>query len=172
MNTQNHPHAEVLSTGIPGLDTSLCGGLTANRIYLLEGEPGAGKNTTGMQFLLKGARCGESDFYITPVETAVEWCGNDEAHSGLLEDIHSHEVLPPENLPPPEAQCTMFHPSEVEMGTATQTMLRVIDERKPSRVVLDSLSGLQLLTGKQFFSSRDCTVLLLDDRTSAVGDRA
>lgn len=54
-------------------------------------------------------------------------------------------MLPSENLLKPEAQYTMFHPSEVEMGTTTQMILAAIEERKPSRVVLDSLSELQLL---------------------------
>jgi circadian clock protein KaiC len=179
MNIKNLSPADVLSTGITGLDNILCGGLTANRIYLLEGEPGTGKTTTGMQFLLEGARRGESVVYITLAETAVELRAICESHGWALDDIYIHEVLPPENLLSPEAQYTLFHPSEVEMGTTTQTMLRAIEERKPSRVVLDSLSELQLLADsplryrrqvlalKQFFSSRDCTVLLLDDRTAA-----
>jgi hypothetical protein len=55
----------------------------------------------------------------------------------------------------------------------------VIEERKPTRVVIDSLSELQLLADsplryrrqvlalKQFFASRSCTVMMLDDRTAA-----
>jgi circadian clock protein KaiC len=179
MTIKNHSPADVLSTGIKGLDNILCGGLTANRIYLLEGEPGTGKTTTGMQFLLEGARRGESVVYITLAETALELRAISESHGWALDGIYIHEVLPPEDLLSSEAQYTMFHPSEVEMGTTTQTMLRAIEERKPSRVVLDSLSELQLLADnplryrrqvlalKQFFSSRDCTVLLLDDRTAA-----
>ncbi len=172
----------LLSSGIPGLDNILGGGLTAERIYLLEGEPGTGKTTTGLQFLAEGARQGETVVYITLAETAAELRSVALSHGWDLDGIHIHEVLPSENLLQPEAQYTMFHASEVEMGTTMQLILSVIEERKPSRVVIDSLSELQLLADnplryrrqvlslKQFFASRSCTVILLDDRTAAGSD--
>lgn len=179
MKIQNNSSEIFLSTGIPGLDDILGGGLTKDRIYLIEGEPGTGKTTTGLQFLLEGARQGESVVYITLAETAAELESVAGSHGWPVDDIHIREVLPSENLLQPEAQYTMFHPSEVEMGTTTQLILSVIDERKPKRVVIDSLSELQLLADtplryrrqvlamKQFFASRSCTVMLLDDRTAA-----
>lgn len=179
MKIQNNSSDIYLSTGIPGLDNILGGGLTKDRIYLIEGEPGTGKTTTGLQFLVEGAKKGESVVYITLAETAAELESVAESHGWPMHNIHIREVLPSENLLQPEAQYTMFHPSEVEMGTTTQLILSVIDERKPTRVVIDSLSELQLLADtplryrrqvlalKQFFASRSCTVMLLDDRTAA-----
>ena len=120
--------------------------------------------------------------YITLAETAAELRSVALSHGWDLDGIHIHEVLPSENLLQPEAQYTMFHASEVEMGTTMQLILSVIEERKPSRVVIDSLSELQLLADnplryrrqvlslKQFFASRSCTVILLDDRTAAGSD--
>ncbi len=179
MQNQITAASRFLSTGIKGLDVILGGGLVADRIYLVEGEPGTGKTTTGLQFLFEGVKKGESVVYITLAETAAELRGVAASHGWTLEGIHIQEVLPSENLLSPEAQYTMFHPSEVEMGSTTQKILSVIDERKPTRVVLDSLSELQLLADtplryrrqvlalKQFFASRSCTVMLLDDRTAA-----
>ncbi|HYW56078.1 MAG TPA: ATPase domain-containing protein [Polaromonas sp.] len=179
MNIQTNARQAVLSTGIAGLDNILGGGLTQERVYLIEGEPGTGKTTTGLQFLLEGAKNGESTVYITLAETAAELRGVAESHGWDISGIHIQEVLPSENLLLPEAQYTMFHPSEVEMGSTTQRILAVVEERKPTRVVLDSLSELQLLADsplryrrqvlalKQFFASRSCTVMLLDDRTAA-----
>ena len=178
MKIKNTPTEPFLSTGISGLDNILGGGLTKDRIYLIEGEPGTGKTTTGLQFLLEGAKLGESVVYITLAETSSELIGVGESHGWSLEGVHIKEVLPSESMLDPDAQYTMFHPSEVEMGATTQMILSVVDERKPTRVVIDSLSELQLLADnplryrrqvlalKQFFTSRACTVMLLDERTA------
>jgi len=172
----------LLSTGIEGLDTIMGGGITPYRTYLVEGEPGTGKTTTGLQFLAEGVRNGESVAYITLAETGEELQAVAESHGWTLDGIHLHEVLPTEDLLQADQQYTMFHPSEVEMANTISLILSVIEERKPSRVVLDSLSELQLLADtplryrrqvlalKQFFSKRKCTVMLLDDRTAASAD--
>jgi circadian clock protein KaiC len=176
-------HELLLSTGVKGLDSLLGGGLTPRRIYLIEGEPGAGKTTAGLQFLNEGVRLGESVVYITLAENREELAAVAASHGWSLDGIHVHEVLPDEDLLAGAGQYSMFHPSEVELAETLKAMLGVVEERQPTRVVLDSLSELQLIAEsplryrrqvlalKQFFSRRNCTVLLLDDRTaSAAGD--
>ncbi|MGZ5846698.1 MAG: ATPase domain-containing protein, partial [Ramlibacter sp.] len=179
---QEAAHPELLSTGIAGLDTILGGGLVAKRIYLIEGEPGAGKTTAGLQFLREGVRHAESVVYLTLAENRDELTAVAASHGWNLDGIHVHEVLPDEDLLAGAGQYSMFHPSEVEMASTTELILSVIEERKPTRVVLDSLSELQLLADtplryrrqvlalKQFFSRRKCTGMLLDDRTAAAAD--
>ena len=172
----------MLTTGIAGLDTILCGGLARDRIYLVEGEPGTGKTTTGIQFLLEGARRGETVMYITLAESRDEIEGVAKSHGWDMAGIVVHEVLPSEGMLDLDTQYTMFHPSEVELSGMLKLILGAVEELKPTRVVLDSLSELQLLAEsplryrrqvlalKQFFTRRACTVILLDDRTASVGD--
>lgn len=179
MDSEEQP--DVLSMGVPGLDAILGGGLAPHRIYLIEGEPGAGKTTAGLQFLLEGARLGEPVVYVTLAENREELHAVARSHGWDLGGIHVHEVLPSEELLAREDQYAMFHPSEVEMVDTIRLILGVVEELKPARVVLDSLSELQLLAEsplryrrqvlalKQFFSRRRCTVVLLDDRTAAAG---
>ncbi|HZF81407.1 MAG TPA: ATPase domain-containing protein, partial [Rubrivivax sp.] len=178
----SEPGTPLLATGAPGLDDVLGGGLVANRLYVLEGAPGAGKTTVAVQFLLQGARRGEPVLYITLSETAEELQGVAHSHGWDLSGVSIHEMLPSDKLLEPDEQYTMFHPSELELTETTLKILSDVDTIKPTRVVFDSLSELRLLAGtslryrrqilalKQFFSGRRCTVLLLDDMTASEHD--
>jgi len=182
MTKQNSATHFFLSTGIAGLDDVLRGGFTSDRLYLVEGSPGAGKTTLALQFLIEGARRGESTLYITLSETAIELRAVAAAHGLSLDGIHIHEVLPSESILDPQEQYSIFHPGDVEMGATTKGVLSIVEEVKPVRVVLDSLSELQLLAAnplvyrrqvlafKQFFATRSCAALFLDDRTASDGD--
>jgi circadian clock protein KaiC len=181
--TQNPIEAlPLLRTGINGLDYVLAGGLTANRLYLVEGVPGAGKTTLALQFLIEGAKNGEPVLYVTLSETEEELRAVARSHGWDLDGVHIREVIPSGDNLQPDQSYTVFHPSEVELSDTTQTILAEVDRIKPTRVVFDSLSELRLLAGnalryrrqvlalKQFFAGRRCTVLLLDDRTAVDHD--
>ncbi len=166
-----------MSTGIEGLDDILNGGLTAQRIYLVEGSPGTGKTTLGLQFLLDGVARGERGLYITLSETADELDAVAESHGWSMDGIDIFELASDTALDP-EAQQSVFHPSEVELGETTQDVMEQVDLLQPVRVVFDSLSEMRLLAQnplryrrqilalKQFFTSRACTVMMLDDKTA------
>jgi circadian clock protein KaiC len=179
---QSTSTTQFLSTGIHGIDSILGGGLARDRLYLVEGEPGTGKTTMALQFLLDGAKSGETVLYITLSETVSEIQAVAASHGWSLDGIHIHEVIPSESMLDPEEQYTIFHPSEVELSSTTQDLIAAVEKLKPTRVVLDSLSELQMLAVsplryrrqvlafKQFFSRRACTVLFLDDRTTGGRD--
>ncbi len=168
---------EVACTGIQGLDYVLRGGLPRNRVYLVEGSPGTGKTTLGLQFLMDGRDRGEIGLYITLSETVEELEESAHSHNWSLEGIHIRELVAGEERLAPESQYTVFDPSEVELGETIRAVLEEIERVRPSRVVFDSLSEMRLLAQnplryrrqilalKQFFVGRGCTVLLLDDRT-------
>jgi circadian clock protein KaiC len=172
----------IAATGVAGLDDILGGGLTPNRLYLLEGMPGSGKTTLAFQFLLEGARRGESVLYITLSETKDEISAVAESHGWSLQGVQIRELVPSEQSLEPGEQYTVFHPSEVELSETTKKILEDVERLKPSRIVFDSLSELRLLSGnplryrrqilalKQFFAGRRCTVVLLDDLTAAEHD--
>jgi circadian clock protein KaiC len=172
----------IASTGVAGLDDILAGGLTRRRLYLVEGVPGSGKTTLAMQYLMEGAAKGESVLYVTLSETEEELRAVADSHDWKLDGIEIRELTPREGALEPDEQNTMFHPSEVELATTTKLILEDVERLKPTRVVFDSLSELRLLAGtalryrrqilalKQFFATRDCTVILLDDMTATNQD--
>jgi circadian clock protein KaiC len=175
------PEAPLVSSGVAGLDAILNGGLTRDRVYLVEGTPGTGKTTLSLQFLLDGAAAGETGLYITLSETAAELQAVAATHGWSLDGISLFELVSEGGLDP-ESEQSVLHPSEVELGETTREVMRHVESLRPSRVVFDSLSEMRLLAQnplryrrqilalKQFFASRQCTVLMLDDRTSDPND--
>jgi circadian clock protein KaiC len=169
---------ERIETGITGLDDILGGGLPKGHLYLVEGDPGTGKTTLALQFLLEGIRLGENVIYVTLSESSNELQQVARSHGWPAEDLQIYEMAPPQDDLNPEAQYTVFHPSEVELADTITAILEQVDNTRPQRVVFDSLSELrmlardplkyrrQILALKRHFAGRNCTVLLLDDRTA------
>jgi circadian clock protein KaiC len=169
-------------TGITGLDVILNGGLPRDRLYLIDGDPGTGKTTLALQFLLEGRARGERVLYVTLSETASELAAVATSHGWSLVGITLHELTQTDAAALPENQYTVFHPSEVELGETTRAIIDKVAELKPTRVVFDSLSEMRLLARdplryrrqilalKQLFAGKGATVLLLDDGTSANED--
>lgn len=165
------------STDVEGLDDILRGGLPRDRIYLLKGQPGAGKTTLALQFLRAGAKRGERVLYFTLSESREELLAVAQSHGWTLEGI---EVFELQHASLETGQYTMYHPSEVELGRAMETLLAEVRRVQPARVVFDSLSEIRLLAQaplryrrqildlKLQFAGTHCTVLLLDDHSGEV----
>ena len=171
------------TTGVEGLDDVLAGGFTRNRIYLLEGEPGTGKTTTALRFLMQGAAVGESVLYITLSETANELRETSTSHGWSLDGIDLFELVPPESLLDEMQQQSLLYSSDLELGETTRIVFEAVERFKPKRLVIDSLSELRLLAQsplryrrqvlalKHYFAKLNVTVILLDDMTAERDDR-
>ncbi|HRO60372.1 MAG TPA: gas vesicle protein GvpD [Burkholderiaceae bacterium] len=174
----NNAQALRCKTGIVGLDDVLHGGLITHRLYLVDGDPGSGKTTLALQFLLEGLRDGERCLYVTLSETRAELLAGARSHGWSLEGLEIAELAGDDEELNVDSQLTLYHPSEVELTETTRRVLDIVERANPDRMVFDSLSELRLLAQgslryrrqilalKQFFTRRKCTVLLVDDRTS------
>ena len=171
-----------IRTGVPSFDDILVGGLPKGEIYLVEGDPGTGKTTLGMQFVLEGKRQGERCLYVTLAESKSELEFGAQSHGWSLEGVPIAEFVPEEASLNGEDQYTIFHPSEVELATTVKKLIAEIERINPERLVIDSLTEFrllaqdairyrrQLLALKTYLAGRHTTVLLLDDRTSSSTD--
>ncbi len=164
-------------SGCPGLDDVLGGGLPSGHVYLLEGEPGTGKTTLALQFVREGLRNGEKVLYITLSESRSDLQSVSRSHGFDIEDVPILELQANEEDLKPEGQYTVFHPAEVELNDRVQMIMKEVKKHRPDRLVVDALSEVrmlakdplryrrQVLTLKEY-APKDCTVLLLDDRSS------
>jgi circadian clock protein KaiC len=170
------------SSGCAGLDKVLKGGYPSGHLYLLEGDPGAGKTTLSLQFVAAGISRGERALYITLAESRADLEFAAQTHGFEIGGVEIVELLPNEDDLRPEQQYTVFHPSEVELNDRMQRIMKEVRRVKPDRMVIDALSELrmlakdplryrrQILSLKDFMSDQKCTVLLLDDRSSRDAD--
>src|SRR3982751_3060093 len=102
-------------TGIAGLDDVLGGGFPRRRLYLVQGDPGVGKTTIALQFLLEGDRAGERALYVTLSESTEELHAVAAAHGWSLGKIAIWEMAGAEGNPEAEEN-TLYVPAEVELG--------------------------------------------------------
>jgi circadian clock protein KaiC len=170
------------ATGVPGLDDVLAGGLSRGKIFLLEGNPGTGKTTIALRFLLAGAELGERGLYITLSESEEELRADAGSHGWTLgPEIEIFEVAPAD--PETDQYQTLLHSYDLELGETARRICDKFEAVKPARVVLDSLSEIRLLAQntqryrrqvialKRCLSQHNATVLMLDDLTNEGGDR-
>ena len=159
-----------LSTGVPGLDTVLRGGLPRGSVYIVEGPPGAGKTILGNQIAFHVAEQGGSAAYLTLLA---------ESHTRLLGHLRGLEFFRAEQVGRGVRYASGFKTLESEglnglsrltreMVTQLPTLLLVIDGLLPTlnaaageRDYLRFIHELQTLA-----SMTDCTILLLASGSS------
>lgn len=181
LQEQTAPTITRCSSGCPGLDDVLGGGLPAGHFYLIEGEPGTGKTTLALQFISEGTQRNERVLYVTLSESRGELLAVAGTHGLKVDESAVMEVRPSEQDLTPEGQYTVFHPAEVELNDRVQTIMAEVDRRKPDRLVIDALAELRMLAKDPLryrrqvlslkeYAPQNCTVMLLDDRSSRYAD--
>ncbi len=166
----------LASTGVPGLDAILSGGLPREEMHLVQGEAGTGKTTLGLQFLLAGVHLGEATLYITLSQSAKHLERIARSHGWPLAGVTIHEVSPGTVADRIAARQTILPTAEAELDELFKELGELVARIKPRRAVIDSISILQLLAGsaqryhrevvtlRQLLFEQECTVMALADR--------
>ena len=124
----------------------LLGGLFPGHVYMIRGQPGAGKTTLALQFLREGAKEGEPVLFVTLSESEEELRENAASHGWDLQGIEFLDLHPGDEDLTPDGQYTIFHPADVELGPVTRRINETLDRIKPARVAFDSLTEFRLLS--------------------------
>lgn len=175
---QKEPRSPTrFSTGIGGLDIILHGGVIQAGCYLVQGDPGSGKTTLGLQYLLEQAKTGARVLYIAMTESRQDMEMICASHGWSPEKVELFALEQPSSSLLEQTQRSIFDPAETQLGDLIQAVVAQIDRVKPSHIVFDGLSELRLLSGSQlryrrqvlslknFLAERGITTMLLDDRT-------
>ena len=177
--SEAHRH-RFIATGIHGLDTILKGGFLEGGLYLLQGGPGSGKTTVGLQYLLKRANEGKRVLYISLTESRRELEMICTSRGWKLDDIDLCDMVRASLHPVEESKGSIFDPSEIELGDMIKIIISEIEKASPSDLVIDGLSELRVLAGsplryrrqilslKIFLEQRGITTLLLDDKSPEI----
>jgi circadian clock protein KaiC len=139
-----------LSTGVPGFDEVLHGGLIPGRAYLVRGQSGTGKTILGLHFLSSGAEAGEKSLYITLGESAEQIRTNAEALGFDLKGIAFLDLSPTSQFFTEIQTYDIFSPAEVEREPTTQRIIEQVETLKPQRIFLDAMTQFRYLSPDAF----------------------
>jgi len=138
------------STGLPGLDEVLHGGLIPERAYLVRGGPGTGKTTLGLHFLIAGVAAGEKALLIT-LESSEAQLRDDAASQGLdLQGIEFLDLSPTRDFFAENRSYDIFSAADVERDPTTRLIVDTVARLRPTRVFVDAVTTLRYLAPDAF----------------------
>src|SRR5689334_15777538 len=121
---------QLVPTGVPGLDHVLMGGFLRGGFYLAQGDPGSGKTTLALQFVLGRKQAGEQCLYITLTESRKDLENTCRSHGWVLDGLEICDLSRSAANIAGEPESSVFHPSETELGETTQAILSAVERVK------------------------------------------
>lgn len=144
--TETTAGRRLVPTGVQGLDDVLNGGLPKGHVYLLEGAPGTGKTTLGLQFLISGRDAGERLLYVTLSQSRQELLDIAASHGMNLDGIDVVELSATRLAENTARRQTVLQTADVELESLVRAVETLVEEYRPDRLVFDSLTEVQLLS--------------------------
>ncbi|WP_338739160.1 ATPase domain-containing protein [Haloplanus salilacus] len=149
-NTTAHSDVELISSGIPELDTLLNGGLIRGRAYLVQGTAGTGKSLLGQHFLREGIDNGETVVYIHGEESKSDILTN-AARVGIdITDVTFLDIGPGTDFFAEDITYDLVETTAVESERFTKDIKDVIEDLDPERVLIDPITQLQYVERDEY----------------------
>jgi circadian clock protein KaiC len=126
--------ARRLSSGIPGLDELIGGGLLKRSMTLVSGSTGVGKTVLGIQFLMEGAKQGERGVYVTLEEGPSQILSTAKALGLALEKAVQQSFI----------EIVYLSREHVRAAQFLTVLTDKIRQNKAQRLVLDSASHIMI----------------------------
>ncbi|MEM7593371.1 MAG: ATPase domain-containing protein [Cyanobacteria bacterium P01_A01_bin.83] len=139
-----------ISTGIPGLDEILNGGLIAHQAYLIKGKPGSGKTTLGLHYLKLGISEGEKCLFISFGESEARLRRNATLIGIDIEQVEFLDLSPSAEFFTDNQTYDIFSAAEVELAPITEKIRETIEQIKPDRMFLDAITQFRFLAADDF----------------------
>ena len=130
-----------VSSGVPGFDELVQGGLLQNRLYVVSGPPGSGKTTFSSQFITQGAKSGENCLYVTMHETKEELMQDMSGYDFGFDQVMASGKVQFLNLMTDSGKRTI-----TQFGTEgglTNRIVAFLEQQNIDRAVIDSTMLLQ-----------------------------
>lgn len=167
---------ERLTTGIPGLDSMLGGGLLESSAVLVSGAPGVGKTTLGLQYLVTGASLGQPGLLVTFEEFPATLVRDAKSLGWDLRELEAEGKL-----------SLLFTSPEVllkSLQSPDSPLSETIRTVAPQRAVLDSMAHFHRFTSSSVelrhiyntlvngLKREGMTSLLLDETAHLLGSQS
>jgi circadian clock protein KaiC len=127
-----------VSTGVAGLDTMLGGGYLPQTANLVEGAPGCGKTTLGMQFIQEGARKGEAGIILTFEEFPQQYYRDAAAFGWDFRDFERRDLL--------RVVMTSPEVTKADLERVNGMIEKMIDQLGAKRILVDSVSHFERMS--------------------------
>jgi len=145
-----------ISTGIYGLDEKMQGGLFKGSVNLITGKTGTGKSAFCSSFLRHGALIGESGLYVTTEQREEDIKGDLYAMFGWdmkpLEEKNTIKFMTIQPIFPSKEIQDMNKLVRIYIADITERITRAIKEVEAKRVVIDSVSIIEMFIKDKYIS--------------------
>jgi circadian clock protein KaiC len=129
-----------ISTGIAGLDEMLGGGPLAGSAILVAGPAGSGKSTVAIQFLAEGVRQNEPGVLAMFEETPNKYLEQAAGFGLNMKEMADRNML----------KLVYLRPLDLSVDETLHEIQMAVKEIRAKRVVIDSLTGLEIALAPTF----------------------